>query len=249
MKESPSDGAYCVSPIYGGVGYVDNGECVITMAMEPTSYYSDTNQYSDRASRDIFSAMYPAFNNYYEGDERRETEFHTLSSPCMDGLVWTSAADATLSDEATSVHLPATYSFWHESWWERWEMERSFLCRMKYENDKTCYGRFFNGTCNGYDNSYYGYENVEIEVLGLDDSNCPTPSQWSECSGEDGRPNNCGPGTQTRSSGESRSCLGTCEETFLFQTTYIHPDPEPEFQCTRPGYPTHYDYRQCFVKF
>ena len=67
MEESPADGSYCVSPIYGGVGYVDNGECVVTMAMEPNSYYSDTNQYSDRESRDMFADLYPPFNNYYQG--------------------------------------------------------------------------------------------------------------------------------------------------------------------------------------
>ena len=74
---------------------------------------------------------------------------------------------------------------------------------MIYENGKTCYGRYKDGTCNDYSaDKLAEYETVtKIEVLVISDAEeCSLESlnQWSDCSGEDGRDINCGPGRFTR---------------------------------------------------
>ena len=74
---------------------------------------------------------------------------------------------------------------------------------MIYENGKTCYGRYKDGTCNDYSaDKLAEYETVtKIEVLVISDAEeCSLESlnQWSDCSGEDGRDINCGPGRLTR---------------------------------------------------
>ena len=74
---------------------------------------------------------------------------------------------------------------------------------MIYEKGKTCYGRYKDGTCNDYSaDKLAEYETVtKIEVLVISDAEeCSLESlnQWSDCSGEDGRDINCGPGRLTR---------------------------------------------------
>ena len=73
------------------------------------------------------------------------------------------------------------------------------VCRMTYEDGKTCFGRYLNGMCDNYSvEKLAEYEGeVKIEVLVVSDNEkcvLENLNDWSECSGEDGRPANCGPG-------------------------------------------------------
>ena len=74
---------------------------------------------------------------------------------------------------------------------------------MIYENGKTCFGRYKDGICNNYSaDKLAEYETVtKIEILVISDAeecSLENLNQWSDCSGEDGRDINCGPGRFTR---------------------------------------------------
>ena len=231
MPASSTEGSFCVAANYGGVGVVQNGKCHVEMAVLPEEnaqgyhYFKNTTVFSQSTALSyitdqLFESTYGAFNTYHGDEAKLEADFYELSSACGETTFkWVSAEDFS---SAKSVHLPTTFAWLHirgEDWsWlvKPFRHETAHLCKIDYQNGKTCYGRFVAGKCGDVEVD----ENIIVSILQIDDENCTSNKEsWSDCIGESGA--NCGPGTQSRD-GVERSCRGSCTEAHLEHHAWNH---------------------------
>jgi hypothetical protein len=90
--------------------------------------------------------------------------------------------------------------------------EKSFMCRITYMNGKMCYGRLIKNVCEAINLEDEYVSKIEMMIMS---ENCNAQPAWSQCAGEDGRSENCGPGTQSRTINgvlETQDCFGVCNE-------------------------------------
>ena len=90
--------------------------------------------------------------------------------------------------------------------------EKSFMCRITYMNGKMCYGRLIKNVCEAINLEDEYVSKIEMMIMS---ENCNAQPAWSQCAGEDGRSENCGSGTQSRTINgvlETQDCFGVCNE-------------------------------------
>ena len=90
--------------------------------------------------------------------------------------------------------------------------DKSFMCRVIYMNGKICYGRLIKNVCEAISTEDQYVSKIEMLLMS---ENCQAKTPWSQCSAQNGRSENCGPGIQSRIINgflETQDCFGECDE-------------------------------------